>query len=506
MADGVSCTSAGAALDACHVCTPSEDAKGWTLTADKPCDDGDACTTGDACDNDGKCGGGAMNCDDDNACTADSCAKGECLHNNTSDACDDGDACTGDGICVTGSCGPGLPIGCSDGDACTKDACDSKTGKCASKPDPNACDDGSACTTDSCDPKAGCSHVALAKGATCSDADACTHGEACSAAGTCGGGTASDCKDDNACTTDSCDSKIGCVYKFNGNSCSDGESCTVGDSCSGGVCLGQKTSACKLCKKTFGQTAAQLIGFAIGADGEQSNGLDVDDDPKTCAPKGKCSGGIDNAFAALAFAINPVLSNAVSSGALQFVADFDGFKGPNAFFNLHLYYANQTSASLASQCKPQTQPCSWAVSQQAFTAKCVPRVTFSDAKLVGTKLTAGGAGTLFAMEVSLAGGDATFLVKGARLEGQLQLASDGKTVLKFDGVIGGSMTEKAILSTFQGLPDDAFKPLTKPGAMALVKSLLVLDIDADGDGKPESTSVGLKVKAIGAKPLVMATN
>jgi len=153
---------------------------------------------------------------------------------------------------------------------------------------------------------------------------------------------------------------------------------------------------------------------------------------------------------------------------------------------------------LSKACKPQKQPCSWIVSQQAFTAACVPRVTFNDAKLVGTKLTAGGPGTVFAMEVNLAGGDATFLVKGARLEGTLLLAADGKTVTKFSGVIGGSMTEKAILSTFQGLPDGAFKPLTKVGAMALMKTLLVLDVDADGDGKPESTSVGLKINALGA--------
>ncbi|MEY3014989.1 MAG: hypothetical protein RIT45_3724 [Pseudomonadota bacterium] len=78
------------------------------------------------------------------------------------------------------------------------------------------------------------------------------------------------------------------------------------------------------------------------------------------------------------------------------------------------------------------------------------------------------------------------------------LAADGKTVQSFSGVIAGSMTEKAVLSTFVGFPDDAFAPLSKAGVLALIQSLLVLDVDADGDGTPESVSVGLEVKALGA--------
>ncbi len=484
----------------CMACTPDTANDAWTPWEGNPCDDGDACTTAESCDAKGACVGKAKDCDDGEACTDDSCdAKtGDCQTAFKAGGCDDGDPCTDDGTCVSGKCETGPDKDCGDGDACTKDSCDPKTGTCSSVKDPNACDDGSTCTTDSCDPSAGCAHVNLAKGATCSDGDACTHGEACDATGTCSGGTQAACTDSNPCTDDTCDAKLGCVYPYNAASCSDGESCTVGDKCSGGVCLGQKTTSCQACKKSFGSTAAQLTSFAIGGDGKTGNGLDVDSEPKTCSPKNQCEKGIDNAFAVLAFAVNPVLENAVKSGALRFVADFDGFSGPGKPFAIHLYYAELSSGSVAKSCQPMTQPCGWLVSQQAFTAQCKPRVTFDNAVLTGTALKAGGASTLFAMEVSLQGGDATFVVQGARLEGTLTLAADGKTVTGFDGVIGGSMTEKAVLSTFQGLPADAFAPLTKAGAIALIKSLLVLDIDADGDGKPESASVGLKVSAIGA--------
>lgn len=483
----------------CEHCVPSSSQDAWTLSAG-PCDDGDPCTTADSCDpSSGACNGKAKDCDDGKECNTDSCdAKtGDCIHPFANGTCDDGDPCTGDGQCSSGDCFAGLDKDCGDGDACTKDTCASDTGACSSAPDPNACDDGNSCTTDSCDSKAGCSHVALPVGATCSDGDACTHGEACASNG-CTGGELAVCDDSNPCTADSCNPKLGCVNAFLDITCNDGQSCTTGDKCSGGFCLGQKTLSCPACNKTFGATSAQMTGFVVGIDGNPGHGLDVDGDPSTCAPKKKCSAGIDNSFAELAPILNPVLATAMKSGSLRFVADFAGFAGQNKSFAINLYYALLSPSSEAKSCDPLLEPCGWLVSQQAFTAACTPRVSFTDAKLVGDKLTAGGPGTIFAMEVSLAGGDATFLVKGARLEGTLVLAADGKTVSSFTGVIAGSMTEKAVLSTFAGFPEDAFAPLSKSGVLALIKSLLVLDVDADGDGTPESVSVGLEVKALGA--------
>ncbi len=44
------------------------------------------------------------------------------------------------------------------------------------------------------------------------------------------------CTDSNPCTTDACDSAVGCSFVDNTAPCDDGNGCTVNDACSGGVC------------------------------------------------------------------------------------------------------------------------------------------------------------------------------------------------------------------------------------------------------------------------------
>jgi Dictyostelium (slime mold) repeat len=60
------------------------------------------------------------------------------------------------------------------------------------------CDDGDACTVDSCDPSVGCVYTDISSG----------------------------CDDGINCTVDSCDPSVGCVYTANDSACDDGNSCT----------------------------------------------------------------------------------------------------------------------------------------------------------------------------------------------------------------------------------------------------------------------------------------
>lgn len=88
------------------------------------------------------CGG--KNCDDGNGCTKDACIKGSCVYTpaSTSSKCDDGNACTVGDMCSKDSkggavCKPGKLTVCKPTNSCQKAACDSKTGKCIFKTDPN---------------------------------------------------------------------------------------------------------------------------------------------------------------------------------------------------------------------------------------------------------------------------------------------------------------------------------------------------------------------------------
>ena len=160
------------------------------------------------------------------------------------------DDCTSfDGVCTLGVCNASTGVcesqaanetgACDDGDACTTaDSCVS--GVCTGGP-PLNCVDGNVCTTDSCDSVLGCQNVANT--APCDDSDACTTGDTCSA-GACVGGAPPDCDDLNACTDDSCSTLLGCQNVNNTLPCDDGDACTTVDACSGGACVGVSPLNC----------------------------------------------------------------------------------------------------------------------------------------------------------------------------------------------------------------------------------------------------------------------
>jgi len=75
-------------------------------------------------------------------------------------------------------------------------------------------------------------------GPACNDGNACTTNDMC-VGGVCTGGAPPNCDDTNVCTSDSCDTVMGCVHtNLTGNACDDGDDCTVSDMCSAGMCDG----------------------------------------------------------------------------------------------------------------------------------------------------------------------------------------------------------------------------------------------------------------------------
>ncbi|MSP92825.1 MAG: hypothetical protein EXR79_13645 [Myxococcales bacterium] len=262
-------------------CTDDSCSKGTCASTANaaPCSDNDACTQGDACAG-GKCGAGSPKpCDDGNPCTTDGCdpQAGTCASANNAAVCDDKNPCTLGDACKAGACTAGAGVNCDDGSACTNDACDTKTGKCVTNNNSSPCSDGNACTqgdgcdggtcvvgvAKSCDDANPCSNDScdivtaacqnLANAAICTDGDACSIGDGC-AGGACKKGAAKVCADNDTCTNDLCDSASGnCVFKAitgcGGNcspasDCKDGNVCTA-DSCVGGKCaFPANTAAC----------------------------------------------------------------------------------------------------------------------------------------------------------------------------------------------------------------------------------------------------------------------
>jgi hypothetical protein len=321
--DGTVCTqkdlcAAGACIgqtlncDDTNPCTTDscDAAKGCQTVANTaPCDDGNACTAGDACQA-GACLPGAASaaCDDSNACTTDSCdpAKG-CVHTNNTAGCDDGNACTTGDTCKDGSCG-GAAKNCDDSNSCTNDTCDAKTGcvftnnaalctdgnvcttddvckggTCAGTP-AIKCDDFNACTTDVCDAKLGCVYKAVTDGTKCDDGNGCTTPDAC-AAGKCTG-PGKNCDDSNVCTSDSCSNNI-CTNAFNKNPCNDGSACTLVDNCDGaGKCVGGTPQKCNDGNPCTTDSCDTKNGGCVF-----TNNTAPCDDGKFCTDKDACANG-----------------------------------------------------------------------------------------------------------------------------------------------------------------------------------------------------------------------
>ncbi len=499
------CLSAGdvSPTDACRSCQPGVSSSVWSPDIKLNCDDGDPCTQFDSCKQDGTCGGAKLACDDSNLCTLDACTANDgCTHAPADgSACDDNDPCTVNDVCLASECtaGTGVLV-CDDKNPCTKDSCKAKIG-CQAVTDPLACDDNEGCTTDSCDPTTGCAHKNLNIGDACLTGDLCVVGSSCSATLKCQGGNPANCDDKNICTDDFCKSDKGCIHAINSLSCDDGECCTSPDLCTGGQCIGVKTASCPYCSKIFSDYDGKLTQFQIGTSGDPGDGIDVDGNPATCAPDGDCSAGIDNAAAVLSLVVNQPLIDSVNNGQFTFVAELAGYQGENIPFTLNLYYANMDMSSQNVNCDQQKDVCNWDAMQTAFTAGCLPKFSFKDAMVSNGVLTAGGADTLFAMDASLLGAkNATLYVKGARVEAKITFTADGKAVQGMAGALGGAVPTPVFIDIVNAMDDSVFAQFGgKANALIMVQQLLVADIDTDGDGNKDASSIGLRFSALGAK-------
>ncbi len=199
--------------------------------------------------------------------------------------CDDKNQCTDDKCQPDGTCLWNLKKGpCEDGNPCTVgDACDFLQCKPGALGDASKlCGDGNACTTDACDAKGGCVHTNATS--ACDDGSPCTVGEKC-AGGACKvpvvGGSV--CDDGKPCTTDSCDPKNGnCMWVAVVGACEDGNLCTTGEVCKANQCIAGATTICQdnnectdqACDAKTGKCAAPAKpgADAIACDGTLTSG------------------------------------------------------------------------------------------------------------------------------------------------------------------------------------------------------------------------------------------
>jgi hypothetical protein len=244
--DAVVCT-----IDACN-----EGNDSCTHTpSNTVCDDSQFCNGVETCDANLGCQAGTPpNCNDGVPCTDDACNEGNdsCAHTPNNATCSDGQFCNGVETCdVVNGCQAGVAPDCGDGVGCTTDACNEATDSCTHTANnaacsdgqycngvetchlvngcqpgtPPNCSDGVVCTIDGCD-EVGDVCTQTPSNAVCDDSQFCNGVETCNALTGCQAGTAPNCNDGVACTTDSCNEGADiCSNVPNNGSCGDGQFC-----------------------------------------------------------------------------------------------------------------------------------------------------------------------------------------------------------------------------------------------------------------------------------------
>lgn len=454
--------------DRCHVCDASSSQTTWSTPS----------------------------CDDQDPCTADTCGSATgCVHEPVEGPCEDGDPCTTGDYCSGGLCLPGSgTLVCDDGNPCTIDGCDPAVG-CLHREDAfEACDDFNPCTQEGCEPGTGCTWTPIE--GTCEDGNACTLGDHCLNGECKTGPDAPDCDDDNECTEDSCRQEVGCIHVRRAGLCDDGFSCTENDQCLGGVCVGQKTLACPFCQYHKNPNASKAVVLEIGASGHPGDGLDLDGDPSTCAPSTDCSGGIDNELGLLAPFVNEGLMAAVEQGILTYVAEFEGFAADGTPFSMH--FLASALADSDADCDFQKQECDYYPLWEALDASCKPIVSFDNAVVTNSRITAGGPGYTFAFQADLIGGGRMKLaIVNARFEAVVTM-SQTHVIRTMDGFLGGGVDKADLLDTVAQLPPEVFYPMDLAQVLDLLDMLIVNDLDSDHDGVPDAASVAIRFRTIPA--------
>jgi len=501
------CPATGAALpdNPCQVCQLLGGADTLVTLADGAgCSDGDQCTTGDSCQT-GTCSPGAPRvCSSADVCVSARCdSQLGCVEEATTAACDDGDPCTVGDACVDKVCQSGSePLGCDDGDPCTIDLCDPALG-CVHDAE-SKCDDLDPCTQDSCQVDGTCVNASFI--GPCDDRDPCTAGELCDAGGTCGGGVPRSCDDANTCTTDACIPGHGCLNLFRTEDCvgdtcgpalcDDGEACTIDDRCVAGACFGGKTASCEACTLEPTTEANKIVSLLVMADGNPGSGLDIDDDPTTCAPSTACGGGVDNELALLAAFVNPGIEASIEDGVVKWIVDLRLAKLDGTEFPIAIYDSGLVDRS----CDFQAERCEYNIAPLSLDASCDPYFRFGNARIEDGRLTAGGTGELINMVLPLQGGSLLAVtIAAARTEGSVTVDADGH-ITEINGIIGGAIPKAQLIDAVESLDPSSFSlpGLTSEEAAALLDSLLTADIDLDGDGLPEAVSVAMRIQTIPA--------
>jgi hypothetical protein len=251
----------------------------------------------------------------------------------------------------------------------------------------------------------------------------------------------------------------------------------------------------------------KITWMDFGKSGHPGEGLDVDQNPATCAPAGNCSAGIDNSFSSflaslVSFGIVPTnpFDSVIQSGDLILLAEPLGWNNWGTSFSMG-FYTGDVLQSGGSTCNFQTAYCNYHVQAESINPQtCLPYIFFYPVVMNAGVLSGGGPQSHFEIAMDFIGGiPLTLRFYMARIHAETIVTSSGK--VKIDkGIIGGAIATQELFDAILALPPGTL-PMDPVMVVNLLSGMLVKDMDINGDGVKDAASVSLKFKSIEGKIL-----
>ncbi len=228
----------------------------------------------------------------------------------------------------------------------------------------------------------------------------------------------------------------------------------------------------------------------------------------TCFPDKKeshCEQGIDNSLSGIASLANSQLQGSVDEGQVNLLAEFVSPTLDGKEFTLNMYTGDLDPSNDGKDgdtiCDVTAPGCKWTLADINYDKDCKPLIAFQNAKITSGKLTAGGPDGVFRLSIPIQGFNLDLLVTMARIEADVTLSKDGKSVEAIAGILAGAVPKKSIEDAVAKLGDKL--PISPDAVKQILTSVVKEDIDglgADGnpgkDGKYDSSSIAIKFEGV----------
>lgn len=239
----------------------------------------------------------------------------------------------------------------------------------------------------------------------------------------------------------------------------------------------------------------------VGKGGHPWHALDVDGDPTTCAPVDDCEQGLDNQLSDAVNQIVPLLpipdpiNGAIEDGELVLLFEFDQMPQDNSQFTVNFFTG--TPVASKAECNWQMENCQFEADPELMDQQsCTWLASFDNAELVGDLLLAGGPDHTFYLSLPIANGvPITLTLHRASLKAEVEYTGDGSALPQ--AVLAGALVKQQLIDEILAIPEsllEVLEPMTPQTMAGLIETMLIPDMDIDGDGELDAVSFGLRFK------------